>query len=177
MQIRPGSLLIAHPVHADKENSKKIVYITESTSVSTMGLVLNDLSKYDLKKMMARRGIEWYGDSEVYRGGEYNPHALVMLHSDEWYSSNTMQVDNSLCISSDDLMLEKMEMGNTPEWYQLYVGCKGWQPMELKQELKSKKPTWLLLANPSHALIELADANVWHHAVAEYSQDVFDTYF
>ena len=32
--------------------------------------------------------------------------------------------------------------------------------MELKQELKSKKPKWLLLANPSHALIELADANM-----------------
>lgn len=176
MQIRPGSLLIAHPVHADRENNKHVVYITESTPVSTMGITLNNLSRYDLKQLMAQKGIEWYGDREVYIGGEYNPHALVMLHSNEWYSSNTMQVDQNLSVSSDGLMVEKMEMGNTPEWYRLFVGCKGWEPTELAHELKSSKPKWLLLAKPSQVLIELADANIWNNALAEYSQDVFSNY-
>jgi putative AlgH/UPF0301 family transcriptional regulator len=74
-------------------------------------------------------------------------------------------------------MIEKMEMGNTPEWYRLFVGCKGWEPAELGRELKGKNPKWLLLAKPSQVLIELSDENLWDNAVAEYSQDVFDSYF
>ena len=176
MQIRSGSLLIAHPVHADKENVNHVVYITESTGASTMGLTLNHLSRYDLKELLAKKGIDWYGDREVYIGGEYNPHALVMLHSTEWYSSNTMQIDESLSISSDGLMIEKMEMGNTPDWYRLFIGYKGWDPAELAHELKCNNPKWLLLAKPSQVLIEFADRNVWHNAVAEYGQDVFSNY-
>ena len=177
MQIRPGSLLIAHPVHANKENRKHVVYITESTSASTMGLTLNNLSTYDLQVLMDQKGVDWYGPSEVYLGGEYNNHALIMLHSNEWYSSDTMDVNNNLSLSSDGLMIEKMEMGNTPEWYRLFVGCKGWEPAELGHELKGKNPKWLLLAKPSQVLIELSDNNLWDNAVAEYSQDVFDSYF
>ena len=176
MQIRPGSILIAHPIHANKENANTIVYITESSGASTMGITLNKLSNYDLKELMSRQGVDWYGDREVYIGGDYNPNALVMLHSDEWYSSNTMHVDRNFSISSDRLMIDKMEMGNTPDWYQLFVGCKGWEPHELEYELKTKNPKWLLLSRPSQALIELADRNVWQTAVAEYSQDVFSNY-
>ena len=176
MQIRSGSLLIAHPVHADKENRKHVVYITESTSQSTMGLTLNNLSRYNLRMLMEKKGVEWYGPNEVYWGGEYNPHALIMLHSNDWYSSNTMDVDNNLALSSDGLMIEKMEMGNIPEWYRLFVGCKGWEPAELGRELKSKKPKWLLLAKPSQVLIELSDDRIWQNAITEYSQDVFANY-
>ena len=177
MQIRPGSLLIAHPVHADRENNKHVVYITESTSASTMGITLNNISRYDLKELMEQKGIEWYGDREVYIGGEYNPHALVMLHSDEWYSTNTMQVDQNLSISSDGLMVEKMEMGNTPDWYRLFVGCKGWEPTELAHELKSSKPKWLLLAHPDPSLIESKHEDTWTLAVMQCSQDLIDNYF
>lgn len=177
MQIRPGSLLIAHPVHADHEKIKHVVYITESTSASTMGLVLNNLSPIDLKAALERKGIEWYGDREVYTGGEYNPTALVMLHSDEWYSNNTMQVDNSLAVSSDGLMVHKMEMGNTPNWYKLFVGCKGWQPLELQFELKSMQPKWLLHAYPTLELITSRDKNIWDLAIKECSQDLFNDYF
>lgn len=176
MQVRAGSLLIAHPVHADAHTDKHVVLVTESTSASTMGITLNDLSSYDLQQLLAQKNIDWYGNTDIYIGGDYNPHAMIMLHSNEWYSSNTMQVDQNLSVSSDGLMVEKMEMGNTPEWYRLFVGCKGWEPTELAHELKSSKPKWLLLAKPSQVLIELADANIWNNALAEYSQDVFSNY-
>ena len=65
MQIRAGSLLIAHPVYAHREQRKHVVYVTESTQVSTMGLVLNNVSNYDLKEVFHSKGIEWYGPREV----------------------------------------------------------------------------------------------------------------
>lgn len=169
--------MVAHPKYADKHHQQHVVFITESTATSTMGLTLNNLSEYNLQKLMQNQGIDWYGPTEVYLGGEYNPNALVMLHSDEWYSSNTMQVDRGLAISSDDLMIEKMEMGNIPEDYRLFVGCKGWEPDELRQELKGPKPKWLLLSRPDSGLIfESSVNNTWKRALEQCSQDLFNAY-
>jgi putative AlgH/UPF0301 family transcriptional regulator len=177
LQIRPGSLLIAHPVHATLARSKQVVYITESNNYSTTGLTLNNLGSYDLRELLARQNIDWYGDNRLYHGGDYNGSAMVMLHSDEWYSSNTMPVDNHLSISSDDVMMEKLEMGNRPDWYRLFVGIEAWDQAELEHQVKRTNPKWIVLAKPSQALIELSDESLWHNALAEYSQDVFDSYF
>mgnify|MGYP006108945751 FL=1 len=177
MQISPGSLLISHPVHSHPNCNEQVVYITESTPMQTTGLILNHLSNYDLKEILAAKNIDWYGDNRLYIGGDHNQSAMVMLHTDEWYSSNTMQIDNHLSMSSDDLMMEKLEIGNVPEWYRLFLGFEGWDATDLEHQLRSNRPEWLLLSHPSQALIELADTSLWHNAVAEYSQDVFDTYF
>lgn len=177
MQLRAGSILIAHPVHADREHTGHVVYITESTQRSTMGITLNYISDYDLIDLMHNRGIEWHGDRELYYGGEYNPQAMIMLHTDEWYSSNTMQVNDGFSISSDVVMLEKMSMGNTPDWYKLFVGCKGWEPQMLNHELKDSKPKWLLLNRPSRNIIESDSKRMWDLAVEECSQKTIDNYF
>ena len=177
MQIRPGSLLIAHPVHSNTEHRKHLVYITESNSINTVGVILNKLSNYDMCEFMQQKGRSWYGDRAIHVGGIYNPHSLIMLHDNNWYSSHTMQVNSRYNVSSDVIMLEKMEMGNTPDWYKLFIGCTAWSASELEQELKSKKPEWLLIPNPTDELVQSDISYQWDHAVAEYSQDVFDAYF
>lgn len=176
MQIRSGSLLIAHPAHARAHRTNSVVFITESNNYSTLGLTLNAVSNYDLRELMTQHDIDWQGADTLYMGGSYNSTALVMLHSNEWYSSNTMSVDQQFSISSDQLMMEKMSMGNAPDWYQLFIGCEAWDADDLEHQLRSKNPKWLLLSRPSQALIELADEHLWQNAVEEYSQDVFSNY-
>jgi len=176
VQIRPGSLLIAHPAHAHAQDREQVVYITESNSYSTVGLALNTASDYDLRDLLLEQGIDFSEANTLYTGGDYNRSALVMLHTDEWYSSNTMQIHNNFSISSDHLMMEKLEMGNTPEWYRIFIGWTAWDSQDIEHQLKCNKPKWLLLANPSHVLIELADDELWNNAIAEYSQDVFSNY-
>lgn len=176
MQIRAGSLLIAHPAHARAHRANSVVLITESNNYSTMGLTLNCVSEYNLSELMAQHHIDWHGDDRLYMGGTYNSTALVMLHSDEWYSTNTMSVDQRFSISSDELMMEKLDMGNTPDWYQMFIGCEAWDADDLAHQLKCSNPKWLLLSRPSQALIELADEHLWQSAVEEYSQDVFSNY-
>jgi putative transcriptional regulator len=176
MQIRSGSLLIANPAYADEQQQGHVVYITESTEYSTMGLILNSRDEYSLDDLLIQKGINWPYETRVGIGGDYSPTCMIMLHTNEWYSSNTMPITNDLSISSDGFMLEKLETGNWPEWYKLFLGTSGWTPIELEQELRGTKPKWLLLANPSQVLIELADDQLWNNAVAEVSQDVFSNY-
>lgn len=176
MQIASGSLLIASPAHADPINRGRVVYVTESTDHSTMGLVLNSDNSYDLRDLMIEKEIIWPHKTLVGIGGDYSPSCLIMLHTNDWYSSNTMSVTNTMSITSDTLMLEKLEMGNTPDWYRMFMGTSGWTPQELEQDLRGSTPKWLLLANPSEKLICTETTNIWDIAVAELSKDVFSSY-
>lgn len=178
MQIRPGSLLIANPAYAHEEHIGKCVYITESTDQSTMGLMMNSGNMYDMGQLLSQKGINWPHDTHVYIGGEYSPTCLIMLHTDEWYSSNTMPVDHkNFALSSDGFMLEKLEMGDIPSWYQIFLGTSGWTPQELEQDLRGDKPKWLVLSHPSFETITCEPLRIWNAAVRELSTDVFSNYF
>lgn len=177
MQLSAGSLLLAHPVYAPKTAAEQVVYITESNNYSTTGLTLNTLSTCDLGELLAQQNITWLADNRLYHGGDYNSGALVMLHTDEWYSSNTMHVADQLSISSDELMMQKLEMGNLPMWYRLFAGIEAWDTQDLAHQVRRAKPQWIVLNRPSQALIELSERELWPNAVAELSQDLIDSYF
>jgi len=177
MQLITGSLLVAHPVHARYECSETVVYITESTATSTVGLVLNKPSTETMKTVMRQNNTSWGWDQKIYKGGEFNTNAMVMLHSDNWYSRNTIQVNNTLSISSDELMIDKMSMGDFPDWHKLFIGCSGWTPMDLESEVRKRNPEWLVLAHPTLDLIQSNSKDLWNKAVAEVSRDLVNTYF
>lgn len=177
MQIRSGSLLIANPAYAHDEHVGHVVYVTESTRHSTMGLTLNSGDTYSMSELLSSKGIMWPWDTRVSIGGEYSPQSLIMLHSSDWYSTNTMPIDDDYSISSDGFMLEKMEAGNAPNWFRMFIGTSGWTPAELEQQLRSAKPKWLLLARPSYEVIHADPIKMWNLAVEELSQDVFNNYF
>ena len=80
-------------------------------------------------------------------------------------------------VSSDGFMLEKLEDGNAPDWFRIFLGCKGWSPSELEQDLRGAHAKWLLHPTPSVELIHTALFKMWTMAVEELSQDVFDSYF
>lgn len=176
MQLRTGSILIAHPAHAVDEHQQKLILIIQNNDRKAIGLVLNDPSTIDMVQLMQQHHVDWLGDSQVFVGGEYNVSSLVVLHSDEWYSSHTIQVDSGIAVSSDITMIQKMAMGNSPDWYRLFVGYAAWNPAELAQELSSSKPKWLVLTHPSQCLVESHPDDQWSLAVEEYSQELFSNY-
>ena len=176
MQIKTGSLLVAHPANADRSIKNHVVLITESSSRSTMGLTLNQSSQYNLVDVMQDQGFSWPLDDTLYTGGHYNSRSMILLHSSDWTSTSTMQVSSDWAISSDTLMLEKLENYNTPNDYRLFVGCTGWQPSELESELRSKSPKWIVMPKPSRRII-MADAeDQWTLALMECSHNAVDSW-
>ena len=177
MQLRPGSLLIAHPVHGDPEHNQHVVLISESDgSVGTMGLILNQKQNLDMRSFMNQRDWDWSETTPVFYGGDVGPSSLVMLHSEEWCSTTTIPITNTLSISSDELMIEKLGMGNYPNWFKLFLGCKWWDPTQLESEVRPKKAKWLVLSHPSDELVEGGENDMWNRAVAECGHDLFKDY-
>jgi putative transcriptional regulator len=176
LQIKSGSLLVAHPAHADRNIKNHVVMITESTKSSTMGLTLNMPNPNNLTDVLQDQGYDWPFDDRLYTGGYYNTRSMILLHSSEWSSTSTMQVAREWAVSSDSLMFKKLENYNAPIDFRLFVGCAGWQPHELAAELKGKSPQWLVVPNPSRRVI-MADADdQWTLAVMECSHNAVDSW-
>lgn len=137
--LAPGKILVAHPRLDSGLFSKSVVLLTEHHDSGTVGFILNKPSPHNLKKLMEDRGILWEQGDVLYHGGPLNTSALVMVHTDDFSSQNTMYLPNGIAISSDELMIEKIIMDNRPNSFRLLTGICSWAPDQLHHEIKKQK--------------------------------------
>lgn len=163
--IKAGKLLVAHPNLPQRSLfANSVVLITETGRNGTAGVIVNKISENSLNQLIKDRTLHLEADgSMVYIGGPVNPSALLLLHSDEWYSSNTMQVPGGYAISSDDVMFKKFQDGNTPIFWRFCLGLTGWGPGQLEKEIKQE--TWLTCDPEPSIIFEHTGKSQWRRAV------------
>lgn len=174
VKIAAGDLLIAHP-HWNPTRS--VVLITEANRNLITGLVLNNPSPMKMPGLVAQYDLEWYEDPSVYTGGDVSPGALILLHDSNWYSTNTLPVRSDLAISSDQFMLEKFSMGNTPQQWRVLLGCTVWDKDDLVHNLSLKKSQWLLLPNADSHLIFADPESQYRTALSAHSLYLTELHF
>jgi putative AlgH/UPF0301 family transcriptional regulator len=170
MTVRAGDCVISHPRWSDEET---VIFITEHTKMSTVGLQLNRRSEHTFESL----GISGLMTDTVFEGGEANPGALIMLHTTEWYSSNTMPINEKWSISSDHHMLEKIADGNMPIDFRCCMGISYWQPNELDLIVKDPKSPWLVVKQPGPELVMSNPEDQWANAIKMLSSNIWDEFF
>lgn len=172
-----GKILIAHPSSRDGIFTKSVVYLYQNDENGSIGLVLNKVTNWTLANVMKNRDYLYSGSEVIYKGGPVNESAMVMLHTDDWYSSNTMPVSDGLAISSDQFMLQKIAMQNTPTHWKMYTGMAGWAPRQLEAELK-RKHGWLVAELPYPEFVfEKTGESLWMKAIDLCGQQTISNYF
>jgi len=169
-----GDVLVAHPKTPQSPWSKTVVVLTEVNANGAVGLIINKSAGYAFSDCIAVENSAL--NPEIYVGGPVNRSALVMLHSNEWYSQNTMQIGRGMAISSDPVMVEKLSEGNDPMDFRLMAGCCGWSKGQLETELK-RKHGWLTMPGDPHYLLKHPTDDLWQRVVGLYSQNWVNTYF
>jgi putative transcriptional regulator len=179
--LLPGTLLIAHPLLKSNFFSESVILIVELHKKTYKGLVVNKQTPYLVKEIIEECKEAYSGYSCLFGGGPVNTSSLIMLHTNEWYSSNTMSVNRELSISSDTLMVDKLSMDNLPMNYKIIAGMCQWPDARLKKELSTvgqSYPKWLFLNNYESDLLFDNDIDtIWSTAIDYYSQNLFDQYF
>ena len=171
-----GRLLVAHPKLSNGFFSRSVVLITESSPAGHRGLVINKtIPEMTLRDIADQHGMHLATDRTLYAGGPLHKHALVIVHTNEWYSSNTMQVGAHLAVSSDHLMMEKIGMGNTPEALRCIAGWSQWSQGQLEQEIA--QDNWMTIPGDPHIVFGTNGEKQWELAVAVCSQITIDSYF
>jgi len=175
MESYQGKLLVSHPNLKDGSFMHSVIFLYQDNHNGAVGLVLNKPTVYRLDHFLLERGLDYLGLEVFYKGGPVNENAIVMLHDDDWYSSNTVQVGNGLAITSDLVMLEKIATGNTPNQWRLFTGVSAWAPGQLSLEMKSANG-WQI-ADPNDSIVFDQDGErQWNKAIQLCSQQLIDQY-
>ena len=109
-----GNLLIAPPAVKNSFWNKTVIMVTEHHSQGSLGLVLNRKSELTLKEFGHQLGFNINLPGHVYIGGPVNVKNLSFLHTNEWISTNTMQVNDQFSISSAEDILPRMATKDLP---------------------------------------------------------------
>ena len=185
MQKKVGSILVAHPNMNPKNSfAQTVIYLYEDNSkMGTIGLVVNKPSRYTINDLCVQMKIGTYPyDHKVYRGGPLAERNLLLLHTDEWSSTNTIPIGDGYAITSDTLMLEKLMQGNHPTWFRLCSGISSWAPGQLDMELKGQYPytaenSWLTGKATDAVLFGESGEKQWQEALDLCSAQMIDKFF
>lgn len=180
---RVGKLLIAHPkLTASSPFYKSVILIYSDTAQGISGLIINKPSRFTVSNLAEARGLEYPLTKDYIRsGGPVNDNALLMLHTDDWSSTNTVDICAGLRISSDDFMLEKLAQGYQPIYWRMMGGMCAWQPGQLEMELKGQQPyrpenSWLTCKSNEDIIFTYDGERQWEKAVELSSRQMFSQY-
>lgn len=178
-----GNILVAHPLFpSESPFSKSVIYIYQDDSVNgTTGVIINKPTRTTVSMLCENNGV-MFGDTTplMHSGGPVNQSALIVLHSDEWNSSNTAAAGSNLRISSDNHMFMKMSQGNVPAYWRAFFGYASWAPGQLESEVKGKYPydqqMWLTAKANDSILFDYSGDRQWNKALELCSQQMIDSY-
>jgi putative transcriptional regulator len=174
--LSPGKILVAHPNLDSGLFGKSVILLTEHHDSGTVGFILNRPSNVDLTKIMSERGVAWNTVDALYHGGPLNTSALVLIHTDDFSSQNTMYLPGGYAISSDELMIEKILMDNRPNAFRLVTGICSWAPGQIAQEIQKHK-SWLTATPNDVTIFNSTGLKQWRKALNVVASETTAQYF
>ena len=175
MNLSVGKYLIARPTIEYGFFRQSVVFVYEHTAFATAGVNLTKPTSIQFSSISNQFGyVAQTQDPIVYKGGPVNEQSLVMLHSSEFVSSNTLITNSGLNISSDAFMVEKLSYSAWPRHYRLFTGTSMWHAGQLKKEIQTNH--WLVSDLPSDLVFEYDGDELWTKAVDYVGKAVFDPY-
>lgn len=174
--LSPGKILVAHPNLESGIFSKSVILLTEHHSSGTVGFILNKPCNINLGKIMLERGITWQSGDVLYTGGPLNTSTLVMIHTDDFGSTNTLYLSGGIAVSGDELMIEKIVMGNVPKAFRFFTGICSWAPGQLEHEIKINK-SWLTATPNDAMLFNSTGLKQWRKALNLVASETTAQYF
>ncbi|MBR19802.1 MAG: hypothetical protein CMA64_06615 [Euryarchaeota archaeon] len=174
-----GKLLVAKP-HAmrDPYFQKSVVYVYEQQQDVVIGLILNKHTNMTIADINKLRGVGANSgvNAPLYRGGPVSEQSLLLLHTTDWSSTNTVMATHGNAVSSDELMLEKIVNNNLPKCWRLMSGMSTWTLQQLQEEVYRRK-SWLVV-EPNEDIFYGHDGEAqWKASVDLASQRMMETYF
>jgi len=174
--IQPGTLLIAPPAVQNNFWAKSVVLITEHHDRGSLGLMLNRRTSLTAIEFGKQCGKDIKIGGHVYIGGPVNQKSFCMLHSNDWSTSNTLQIDQRLSISSTPTLLEDLDDGARPTFFRLFIGLCGWAPDQLLSEYKGDPPfnhasSWLTFQSKYDIVFNYDGKEQWTQALERCGQE------
>ncbi|MGV3590603.1 MAG: YqgE/AlgH family protein [Gammaproteobacteria bacterium] len=140
-----GHFLIAMPSLHDSYFANTVIYIWRHTEEGALGLVVNLPIRMQLSEVFEQLGMEERRASGanqiVLSGGPVETEKGFVLHDSppDWPSS--LAITDEITITTSRDILADIARDAGPRNYLVALGCSGWSPGQLEQELRDN--SWL----------------------------------
>ncbi len=175
MKSLEGQFLVAMPDMVDERFAESVILIVGHGEEGAMGLVVNHelanlrfadiLDELDLGDPDAViRLPDEIRDRAVMRGGPVEKGRGFVLHSGDYHSGNTYKVTEEIGLTATLDILKAMAFGPAPQAALFALGCCGWSPGQLEDEISANG--WLTVPFQRDLLFEVPVERRYDKALA-----------
>lgn len=168
-----GLFLIAMPELADPNFSKTVTLICEHTADGALGLIINRPHPLvvieQIFKEFNMAVNEKTGKAPIYMGGPVQTEEIYILHGPPFDWRGTLSITPSLAMTNTVDLLEALAVGTGPSKARMMMGCAGWGPGQLEQEIKEN--SWLTQESSERIIFNVAAEDCWEETVRSLGID------
>lgn len=160
-----GNIILATPQLKDSFFSKSIIYITHHDINGAAGIVLNfRLTNIHSSEIFEKLNIrDSNSNISIHVGGPINQTLGFILHTNEYYSSETMKITNDINLTCTKKIINDIINNAGPNKFFISLGYCGWGPGQLENEFKQN--SWLHLSEKLDLIFDIESNKKWHHAI------------
>lgn len=142
-----GNLLIATPNVSGSCFSRSVIYMCSHTDDGAMGMIINNqIPHIDSREILEQLDIkldDGIPDIPIHFGGPVDPARGFVIHSAEYKTTDTVNIDDSISITSNADVLRDLAKGRGPHHSILVLGYSGWEAGQVEQEIEDN--SWLVV--------------------------------
>jgi putative transcriptional regulator len=162
-----GQFLIAMPSLMDPNFRQTVVCISEHTSEGAVGLIINRIhERLRAKAIFDELGMtceERLGQAPIHIGGPVHMSEVFLLHGPPFDGESSLEINPVLAMSTTREVLQRIAWGKGPESFLIVLGCAGWAPGQLEQELQQN--AWLTTEAVSEVIFQVPVEKRWEAAL------------
>ncbi len=164
-----GQILIAMPQMGDPRFSQSVIFLCAHTKDGAMGIIVNrPLNKPDFGDLLKQLEIEPHPLARriaLGTGGPVDNNRGFVLHSTDWATEGSMDVDGEHMLTSSLDILKAIAEGGGPKQCFLALGYAGWNAGQLDEEFLQN--AWLNAPADDQILFDGAHETKWQRALAK----------
>ena len=144
-QSMKGKFLLAIPGLPDPNFSQTVTCMCEHNEFGALGFIVNKvhplLTGRELFEDLEIQCDKSVDTLEIYLGGPVQPSGVFVLHGPPFEWNESLRVTDNLALSNSRDILEAIALQKGPKSFMILLGCAGWGPMQLDNELRDS--AWL----------------------------------
>ena len=138
-QSMKGKFLLAIPGLPDPNFSQTVTCMCEHNEFGALGFIINKvhplLTGRELFEDLEIQCDKSVDSLEIYLGGPVQPSGVFVLHGPPFDWNESLRVTETMALSNSRDILEAIALQKGPASFMVILGCAGWGPMQLDNEL------------------------------------------
>ena len=168
-----GQFLLSMPGLMDPNFYQTVTCLCEHNDTGAMGIIINrihpSLTAKDIFEELEIAYTDGAGAKPIHLGGPVHVGEIFLLHGPPFNWEASMMITDSLAMSNTRDILEAVAMGVGPQAFIISLGCAGWGPGQLEDEIKQN--AWLNSSIFEENIFDIPVEVRWDEAVKKMGID------